>query len=607
MSTIKPGFPRRKDKIFLVLILSLFLLLFLSVPPVLEGLFIISGQASQVVSSVFNVNAVPPEYSSVSQSASVIESGAQIILSAYWSGNSPLDYAWLATNETGAWENKTGIYGSPIEISGFSGWSNFTWSSPSFSGTVYWEICANETSGKTNCTTAMGFQVVPGAPTPPGGQGGGGGGAAPQKIANFTLDREFLKASLKQGETVLEHLGISNTGETALNFSLAAENMNKSIMLSEDSFILGPGEAKTITVAFTAKDDLLPEIYTGRLLASAGGITKSVMLIMEVKPRRSLFDLYVSLPEMPLVVARGEEVEADILMYNFGDIRPIDVTLYYSLRDFGGRDIIYSHETITIEEQRIVKRKVRIPEDLEYGLYLFYARIGYSNQTATSSGLIKVAEKKEIREAEPYISYWITAGLVAVAIISLLILGFWRMHATAGRKLGTREKPPVGLNEIKIESLRMALRLGSMEGGAGKMESDLERIRSELNALSKGRHFEKEVIARKGAEKAIEISFRNEGEGATAALSIEGLPAGWCSVSPKSAYAGKGTNARFRVRFRIPRDAKGVYPFVYSVKMGGHPIMEAASLVVAETERDMLSKELERISSKVAQMEKYYS
>jgi len=574
----------------------------------LEGLFIISGKASEIINSIFIINAVPPEYSSVSQSASVIESGNPIILSAYWSGNSQLDYAWLATNETGAWENNTGAYGSPMKMSGFSGWSNFTWNNPSFLGAVYWKICANESSGNMNCTPTMDFQVVEGTPAPPGVQGGGG--PVSPKNASFAVDEEFLKISVKQGETVLAHLKINNTGETALDFFLTVENMNKSVMLSEDSFTLNPGESKTITVAFTAREDTAPEIYAGRLIINAGNITKAVMLIMAVKPRKSLFDLYVSLPEIPLVVIRGQEVEADILMYNFGEIRPVDVILYYSLRDFESRDIIFSHETIAVEEQKIAKRNIRIPEGLELGFYLFYAKIEYNNQTATSSGLINVVEKKEIKE--PYISYWIAAGFAAVAIISLLMLVFWRMHMASPRtRRGKEEKPSARLKEMKkeIEILRLMLKLDTLaeEGGTERMENDIEKLKSALKAFAKGRHFEKEVILNKGGEKDIEISFKNDGKGSRATLWIEGLPEKWCSVSPKSAYAGSGMDAKFRVKFKVPGDAKGVYPFVYAAKMGGHPIMEVASLVITETEKEMLTKELEKIRIKVSEAEKYYS
>jgi len=549
------------------------------------------------------------------QSASQIVSGNPMLLSAYWSGNAPLDYAWLATNETGAWENKTGIYSSPIKMSGYSGWSNFTWNNPSFSGITYWSICVNDTSGNINCTSIMDFQVVPVAPAPPGGQGGGA--VLPIKNANFTLDREFLKISVKQGETILDHLKINNTGETALDFFLTVENMDKSVMLSENSFVLNLGESKTITVAFTAKEGTSPEIYTGRLMINAGNITKSVMLIMEVKPRKSLFDLYVSLPETPLAAVRGEEVEADILMYNFGEIRPVDVILYYSLRDFGGRDIILNHETIAVDEQKLVKRKVRIPADLEYGFYLFYARLEYSNQTATSSGMIKVAEEKAAGKAESYIDYWMIMA-VSVAIGALILaLVFWRMHTAVSSSAGGKKREAGEMSDRQkkirenLENLRLMLNINSqMEEGSTNLKwvkKDIEKLKSTLKAFTNDRYFEKWVIIKRGMKKTAEISFRNEKEASKAALSVKGLPVRWYSVSPSSVYAEKGADAKFKVMFNIPENARsGVYQFNYVAKMGDHTITESASLVVTETEDEMLSKEFEMVNRKLSEAEEYY-
>jgi hypothetical protein len=437
---------------------------------VIEGLFfIISGEGSQVVSGFFRINTFPV-YSNLGQSESVIISGSPVVLSAYWSDSTLLDYAWLATNETGAWENKAGIYGSPIAINEFSGWSNFTWSSPTFYGTLYWRIYANNTLGNTNSSEVMSFQVLPGTLNLPGNEVQGGGGI-PSPSRNFTMDKEFLKTSVKQGETILEYLRINNTGNAVLDFNITVQRLEKNVMLSEESFLLNPGESRTVSVAFTAKDDMNPDIYSGRLIVSAGDITKSIMLIMEVKSRKSLFDLYVSLPETPFEVLRGEEVSADIFMYNFGEIKPIDVALFYSLRDFSGKEILFSHETVTVDEQKLVKKNIRIPKDLEYGFYLFYARIEYSNQTATSSGLIKLVEgKPEVQKETEYNISYMAIMLFSIAIITFILLfTFWKIHrripsVLIGKKRHINEEKisAPGLKKIKeeIEDLEFMAKAG---------------------------------------------------------------------------------------------------------------------------------------------------
>jgi len=77
---------------------------------------------------------------------------------------SGLDYAWLETNETGEWENKTGVYNSPLDMNNTINtwiWSNFTWynSSTPPGTTVSWRIYYNDTAGNENVTDAMFFEI----------------------------------------------------------------------------------------------------------------------------------------------------------------------------------------------------------------------------------------------------------------------------------------------------------------------------------------------------------------------------------------------------------------------------------------------------------------
>ncbi|MCD6371356.1 MAG: hypothetical protein J7L39_01400 [Candidatus Aenigmarchaeota archaeon] len=112
----------------------------------------------------FKVVPVVIRWFNQAQSTNIPGVGAKVNLSAYWSTNGPaLAYAWLATNETGNWENKT-TYGSPLSFGEVtSGWSNFTWQNLSVqAGTVVaWRICANDTVGNENCTNIRTFEIKP--------------------------------------------------------------------------------------------------------------------------------------------------------------------------------------------------------------------------------------------------------------------------------------------------------------------------------------------------------------------------------------------------------------------------------------------------------------
>ena len=98
-------------------------------------------------------------WSAPQQSANVLLYRSNLVLSVYWKSEAPLDTAWLATNESGVWENKTSIYSLKFRDSAM-GWSNFTWFNASVSDTqVCWRIYANNSLGVLNTTPALCFVI----------------------------------------------------------------------------------------------------------------------------------------------------------------------------------------------------------------------------------------------------------------------------------------------------------------------------------------------------------------------------------------------------------------------------------------------------------------
>lgn len=409
-----------------MVILFLLLVSFLLSPVVFQGFATLTIRASRLVNGFFVIDDSPPLSSSVDQSEDVIYIGSQVVLSAYWEDPGGLGYAWLATNETGVWENKSGLHGSPAEMSGTSGWSNFTWLNPSASGDVGWRIYANNTAGLVNSTQESIFEVlVPPTQPPPEEPGGGPSGAAPSLESNFTADMDFIKVVLKQGETQTIPVTILNNGDTRLDIYMDLQHLEGFILLGEEDFTLEPSQTKAVTLDFSASEDERPDVYAGRMIIRGGGIESVIRIIIEVKEKKPLFDIYASLETTPFELMAGDEFTAEILLYNFGDLKPVDVELFYSLRDFDGKDVVQYHETLAVEEQRLVRRKISIPSDLDPGYYLLYSRVEYSNQTASSSALVEVAEFEERFEI-PWTILISIALAVTIAIIVFLLRKYFR-------------------------------------------------------------------------------------------------------------------------------------------------------------------------------------
>lgn len=262
----------------------------------------------------------------------------------------------------------------------------------------------------------------------------GGGGIG--RTYNFTIDKELLKVKIKQGETALEYLEITNNGEDALDFRLSVINgISDYITLSEREFVLEAGQSKIVTVAFTLAENGHVDVYSGRIVIKAGPVERYVIAIMEIRERTALFDIQVDLGDLPFIAYPGDQISGNIYMYNFGDLSPVDVKLYYALRDFNGNDILYNHETLAVQQQKVVTRKIRLPGDIDPDYYIFYASLTYQNETVTSSALIKVLGGEGVAPPPEYDYTIIILGIIILIIAILLQVFLWEREKRLWRKL----------------------------------------------------------------------------------------------------------------------------------------------------------------------------
>jgi len=234
-------------------------------------------------------------------------------------------------------------------------------------------------------------EETPSAGVTPVAQAGGSGGAIP---LNFTVDKDILKVSLKQGEIARETLKISNIGQSQLSFAVTPELIGKFIAISEDSFSLKPGESKNLNIDFFAKEKEIPDAYIGRILVKSNGIIKAINVIIEVKERESAFD--ISTEVLSKEINAGGQAEARINIKNMGDLRNIDVSLYYAIMDFQQNILSFKEEQVFVRDELSLKRKLRTPANAPFGAYVFYSRVSYGNTSATSADVFMITEKLDI-------------------------------------------------------------------------------------------------------------------------------------------------------------------------------------------------------------------
>lgn len=241
------------------------------------------------------------------------------------------------------------------------------------------------------------------------------GGGAPT-ISNFNVDKDLIKVLIKQGETKREIIQVTNTGDTVLNITLDLGYLKKFMVISEESFSLEAGESKKINIDIFAKENEVPDAYTGRIIVKGDGITKIINVIIEVKEKKPLFDIWIDV--ISKKVGAGRNVEANIKMINLGDLEHIDVLFYYAIKDFEGNIITFKEESIAIDRELDITRKLKVPDDLAAGDYIFYSKISYKDISATGADVFSVVKTGKLLS----LAIMIILIILIIVIIILIIL-----------------------------------------------------------------------------------------------------------------------------------------------------------------------------------------
>jgi hypothetical protein len=271
---------------------------------------------------------------------------------------------------------------------------------------------------------------IPEEPGPSGGGGGGGGAvAAPKEIPeftpDFTVDPNFFRITIKQGESQTKVVEIKNTGNTILAINLEIGSLKRFIKPSEQAFSLAPDASKTISLDISVEEYEIPDIFIGRILLEGGGITRIINIIIEVKAKVPLFDVHVE--TIDKTVTPEEEVDANINIANFGDLDYMDLSLYYAIKDFDGNVITFNEEDITVGNELSIVRSLKFPKDYSCVDYIMYAKATYLDISSTSADIFKVSCEKELL-APPKIIVegksiiYLLIGLVAFLVLTVIFV-----------------------------------------------------------------------------------------------------------------------------------------------------------------------------------------
>lgn len=244
------------------------------------------------------------------------------------------------------------------------------------------------------------FSVYSAEETPPttittiinegGGGGGGGGGGVVIPANKYSLNPEQILVYLKQGETTTKYFTIENTDTKKLDLTIKTKNLEDLVAISETKISLNPKESKVIRLDFLARNDTIPNLYLGKIIVSSSNTEKDILVMMEIESKSPLFDIKMRIPNKYQYVLPGEEISAQIELYNLGHTDRLDVFLDYIIKDSDGNEVIQEHDSMAIETSANFVKNIQLPKDLAYGKYVFYVRVNYDDKIASASAWFNV-------------------------------------------------------------------------------------------------------------------------------------------------------------------------------------------------------------------------
>ncbi len=264
--------------------------------------------------------------------------------------------------------------------------------------------------GTLNCgTCASGYTCTAGtcvAVTP-------GNGAVPS--ANIALNPTEFNIYMEINTNVERVIKVTNLGTSTITISVTQQNLDNKIILGDTSLTILAGQTVELDVIFVAPGE--PGIYTGRIII--GG--KVVLVTLNVKTKRLLFDSNIVVLNEDYKVRQGEKLKTLVTLIPMGDPARLDITLNFVIKDYANRVYLTKSETLLIEEQLQLRRNFDTGT-LPIGDYVVGLELVYPGGVAPSSAHFIVVERAISTILGRIILFLIILILIIIIIIIIVLI-----------------------------------------------------------------------------------------------------------------------------------------------------------------------------------------
>jgi hypothetical protein len=449
---------------------------------------------SNVVFLFVGLDITPPQWNSPNRSKVTVYQNDMVTFDTNWTDDRSLKSYIFSINQGAGWENY-----SETNFSGIENISSYKIQirAPQLN-TVYWRFYAFDTSDNMNATSVQTFSVAsqsipsPEVDVPERNRSitnifKGLDVLKQRKVEDFQLSAADFKVTIKQGSFKTRVLRITNTGLQDLSISISSEKIKNFTMLSEENFTLLPGRSKEITIDFNAPERTIPGQYFGYIVVKSQHIKKSIPVVLDIQAINLEFDLTLNLSKGYELVKPGKSVKVNITLFNVKDLKEVNASMYYAIKDYSGMVYNFSEEEVSFFSTLTLERELQVPEISPEGQYLFYARASNDKNIAIDSVAFEVGNRFNF------------ASFFKIGFILILIFIFAILLATFMVKY-KRDKKKERLLELYImsnklknlikqgkeeEALKLFIRIKEIyhEPVSKEVFDDKERLKKEISDL----------------------------------------------------------------------------------------------------------------------------
>jgi len=256
-----------------------------------------------------------------------------------------------------------------------------------YTSVEFYKVVDYDLSGSASTGTIQ-FTVEGPPSTEPEAPGPGGGGGGGPSVSRLRIDPSEIEITIVSGGKDSREIIVENIGNTYLAVAISVIGIENLVSFDRNEILLDSGDKSKLFLFISALGE---GIFPGKVIFTASGVRKELIVLMNVVSENVLFDVSVFVPDEFKKIASGDTFSAEIELLQIGPKVGLDVTADYVIKNFEGKSFNQESETFFVRGER------RYTKDfgelyLPVGDYVVGVGITYPGGFASSSAHFEVVD-----------------------------------------------------------------------------------------------------------------------------------------------------------------------------------------------------------------------